>query len=131
MTLSDTVETRLHPAIHEYSESLSLTAEQQRQLAEALQLHRNEPFDPADLHPEQQQQQLQQQQKQQHQQHPQQHEPSQQRRSSSPSPSPSSSSASAYAAWARAQATGSSYLLVAGGILCLLFPEALPGIYSM
>ncbi|KAG0293321.1 hypothetical protein BGZ98_002223 [Dissophora globulifera] len=126
MTLSDTVETRLHPAIHEYSESLSLTAEQQRQLAEALQLHRHEPFDQADLHPEQQQQQ-----QQQHQQHPQQHEASQQRRSSSPSPSPSSSSASAYAAWARAQATGSSYLLVAGGILCLLFPEALPGIYSM
>ncbi|KAG0261251.1 hypothetical protein BG011_001230 [Mortierella polycephala] len=38
------------------------------------------------------------------------------------------SSPSVFSAWARAQATGAAYC---GGVLCLLFPEWLSGVYSM
>ncbi|KAG9321296.1 hypothetical protein KVV02_007869 [Mortierella alpina] len=41
------------------------------------------------------------------------------------------SPSSAYLAWARAQATGSAYLLIGGGTLCLLFPDWWSGTYSM
>ncbi|KAG0378166.1 hypothetical protein BGX24_004589 [Mortierella sp. AD032] len=38
---------------------------------------------------------------------------------------------SAYSAWAKAQAMASVYILVAGGALCLFFPEWLSGAYSI
>ncbi|CAO3570105.1 unnamed protein product [Mortierella alpina] len=44
---------------------------------------------------------------------------------------PLKSSSSAYSAWARAQATGSAYLLIGGGTLCLLFPDWWSGAYSI
>ncbi|KAF9377323.1 hypothetical protein CPB97_010279 [Podila verticillata] len=38
---------------------------------------------------------------------------------------------SAYAAWAQSQAKGSAFFLVAGGILCLFFPDWYSGVYSI
>ncbi|KAH7042313.1 hypothetical protein BKA57DRAFT_538969 [Linnemannia elongata] len=54
----------------------------------------------------------------------------QRRTQTKPRRSPKSPS-SAYSAWARSQAMASVYILVAGGILCLFFPEWLSGAYSI
>ncbi|KAI8603926.1 hypothetical protein EDD21DRAFT_5987 [Dissophora ornata] len=110
MDPSSQSEIQLYPSIHEYTESLSLTAEQQLQLAEALRLQRDQIYtQPPELQQQRQQQQ----------------------RRRSPGRSRFQKSSSAYSAWARAQATGSAYFLVGGGILCLFFRNWMSGAYSI
>ncbi|KAG0043944.1 hypothetical protein BGZ83_010826 [Gryganskiella cystojenkinii] len=77
-----------------------------------------------------QQQRLLEQQQQQHQEQKYPGVTSRSRPKRNPRSSPSSSS-SAYSAWGRAQATGSAYLLILGGVICVFFPDGFIGIYSI
>ncbi|KAK3832524.1 MAG: hypothetical protein JOS17DRAFT_789921 [Linnemannia elongata] len=59
------------------------------------------------------------------------HQQQQQRRLETRTRRSPKSPSSAYSAWARSQAMASVYILVAGGALCLFFPEWHSGAYSI
>ncbi|KAG0078635.1 hypothetical protein BGZ92_001390 [Podila epicladia] len=61
----------------------------------------------------------------------QQFQPQPQQHSTHPPRRSTKSLSSAYAAWAQSQAKGSAFFLVAGGILCLFFPDWYSGVYSI